>query len=447
MEMNLTKGSVLGNILKFSLPYFVAYFLQTLYGMADLFIIGQYAAVDSTTAVSIGSQVMHFITVMIVGLAMGTTVMISRNIGAGNRKKASLVIGNSVVIFSGMAVVLTAVLLCLIEPIITGMSTPTEAVSGTRNYLMICFIGIPMITAYNVISSIFRGMGDSKSPMYFIAIACAVNILLDYWFIGGLQMGASGAALGTVLAQMFSVLVSLTVIIKRKVLPIQKSDFQPNKILIGTILKTGVPIALQDGFIQVAFLVITVIANMRGLTDAAAVGIVEKMIGMMFLVPSSMLSSVSATAAQNLGAGEQKRAEKTLRYALLITVVYGFLAGLIVQFTAGQLVGLFTDDAAVIHAGGQYFRSYAWDCVFAGVHFCFSGYFCACEKAIYSFIHNIVSIILIRIPFSYVLSVQFPTTLYPMGLAAPMGSILSALICVGMFVFLIKRPKKQSFGQ
>lgn len=241
-------------------------FLQTLYGMADLFIIGQFDGVDGITAVSNGGQVMHMLTVIIVGLAMGTTVTIGKSVGAGKLDAASASIGNTVTFFMGMSVVVMAVLVFLVNPIVTLIGIPAEAVAGTRQYLFVCFLGIPFITAYNVISAIFRGLGDSQSPMYFIAIACVANIVLDYVFIGGLGMGPIGAALGTTLAQ-----------------------------------------------------TISVIANHRGLNDAAAVGVVEKLIGMIFIVPSSMLATVSALSAQNIGAGRHDRARKLLYYAILIT--------------------------------------------------------------------------------------------------------------------------------
>ena len=248
MEKNLTSGSVLKNIAYFSLPYLLSYFLQTLYGMADLFIIGQFEGVAGTTAVSVGSQVMHMLTVMIVGLAMGTTVSIAQAVGAGEKKRASQAVGNTVVLFLGVSVVLMLVLLFFVKPVVAVMSTPGEAVAGTISYLKICFIGIPMITAYNVISSIFRGMGDSRSPMYFIAVACAANIVLDYIFIGALHMGAAGAALGTTLAQMVSVIIALIAILKsRNGISVSGKDFRPIKQVTGKIVRIGVPIALQDG--------------------------------------------------------------------------------------------------------------------------------------------------------------------------------------------------------
>ena len=451
MERNLTTGSVFKNVILFSLPYVLSYFLQTLYGMADLFIIGQFEGVASTTAVSIGSQVMHMLTVMIVGLAMGTTVSIGLAIGAGDRRRAAQNVGNTVTLFMAVSVALMAVLLALVRPIVSAMSTPTEAVDGTAAYLTICFIGIPFITAYNIISSIFRGMGDSKSPMYFIAVACAANIGLDYLFMGAFRLGPAGAALGTTVSQAISVIVSLVVILRRKNIVLEKADFKPRRTVMGKILKIGVPIALQDGLIQIAFIVITIIANQRGLNDAAAVGIVEKVMSFLFLIPSSMLSTVSALGAQNIGAGKRERAMQTLRYAILLAVGFGVLSSIVIQFAAEPIVSLFTDrnaegGADVIRLGGQYLRGYIWDSIFAGIHFSFSGYFCACGKSGLSFLYNILAIALVRIPGVYLTSQLYPATLFPMGLATAAGSLLSVVICAIAFVVIQRKDHKTALG-
>lgn len=441
MERDLTTGSVFENILYFSLPYLLSYFLQTLYGMADLFIIGRFNGIDSTTAVSIGSQVMHMLTVMIVGLAMGSTVTIGRAVGAKERERTCAIIGNTATLFMAVSAVVTAALLILVRPIVSVMSTPPEAVAGTVQYLTVCFIGIPFITAYNIISSVFRGLGDSKSPMYFIALACGVNIALDCLFIGALGMGPAGAALGTTLAQTISVIAALAVIRRRRTgLALTRGDLQPQRSIMGPVLKIGIPVALQDGFIQIAFIVITIIANRRGLADAAAVGIVEKFIGMVFLVPSSMLSAVSALSAQNIGAGKDRRARLTLWYATAIAVGFGVIVSMVVQFSAEPIVGLFTKekDPAVLLLGGQYLRSYIWDCALAGVHFCFSGYFCAYGLSGISFLHNSVSIVCARIPIAYLASAWFADTLFPMGMAAPAGSLLSVVICLAAYWWMRK---------
>lgn len=439
---NLTQGSIIGNIMTFSLPYMLVYFLQILYGLADLFVIGQYCGVDSTTAVSNGAQVMYMVTVVLIGLAMGTTVLTARAIGAKDPVRTRAVVGNTVTMFAIIAVVLMVVLLCLRGWIVGVMDTPTEALNGMEHYLTICFIGIPFIIAYNIIASIFRGLGDSKSPMYFVAVACVVNILLDYFFIGILELGAMGAALGTTLSQAASVLFALCYIRRHKgVLDISRSDLRPQRDVIKLILKIGLPIAMQDGFIQISFLAITVIANGRGLVDAAAVGIVEKFIGLVFIVPSAMLSTVSAISAQNIGANKMPRAKQTMRTAMLITSVYGLVVSITLQFIPQVAVGLFTSDSQVLAQGSDYLRGYVWDCIFASLHFCFSGFFTACGYALISFLHNSLSIVCARVPLAWLSSMLYPDTLYPMGLSTCAGSFISCLICIGAYWWLKRKGK------
>ena len=440
MDRNLTNGSVWNAMLRFSLPFLLSYFLQTLYGMADLFIIGQFCGVESTTAVAVGSQIMHMLTVMIVGLAMGSVVMIGQAVGAGDRKRIAGTIGNTVSLFVPLSLLLTGILLFAVDFLVKIMSTPQQAVPGTRIYLQICFLGIPFIVAYNMISAVFRGLGDSKTPMYFVAAACGMNIALDYLLIGGLHMGPAGAALGTVLSQTASVALSAAVISRRqKSLGLSRKDFQPVPKILKGILKIGVPVAIQDGFIQVAFLVITIFANLRGLQDAAAVGIVEKMIGIFFLVPSSMLQTVSSLSAQNMGAGKHERARKTLFCACLISLIWGAAVVLLMHWESRTLIGLFTDSREVTSLGCQYMRGYIWDCMFAGIHFSFSGYFCAYGYSLLSFLHNALSIVCVRIPLSYLAARYCSETLFPMGLASPAGSLLSLLICVAAYIWMQKR--------
>ncbi len=445
MQKNLTKGNMFYNLICFSLPYLLSCFLQTFYGLTDLFITGQFNGAATISAVSIGSQVTHMLTVVIVGLAMGTTVTISRAVGSERADLAAKGIGNTVSLFVLVSVVLTVVLAASVNMIVSVISTPAEAVAETRSYLLICFIGIPFITAYNIISSIFRGLGDSRSPMYFVAVAGVINIFLDYLFIGPWGMGAVGAALATITAQALSVVFALFALHQTRLgIPVYRQDFIFERSVLSSVLKTGIPIAVQDGLIQVSFLIITAIANQRGVVVAASVGIVEKIICFLFLVPSAMLSSVSAIAAQNAGAGQHEQGVRVLRYGIMISVGFGLLAVIICNIWTVPILGLFIrDDTAVIRMGSQYLRAYVFDCVFAGIHFCFSGYFCAYGKAFLSFIHNLASILLVRIPGAYLASVYFPDTLYPMGWAPPAGSLLSALICMILFYRLFYRKDYQ----
>lgn len=439
MTKNLTEGNVFSILIKFSLPYLLSCFLQTFYGLADLFITGQFYGASAISAVSIGSQLMHMFTVILAGLAMGATVSIGRCVGERNQKDLARVVGNSVSIFAIIAFAATFLLILLARPLLHLIFTPEEAFSETLSYVLICFAGIPFITAYNVLSSIFRGLGDTKSPMYFVLVAGVFNIILDYIFIGLCHWGAGGAAAATVISQALSVIFALIALRHMKGLTLSKSDFRLESSCLARILKIGIPIALQDGLIQVSFMVITAIANSRGVDVAAAVGIVEKIICFLFLVPSAMLSSVSAIAAQNAGAQLHDRSRHTLYYALGICIIFGAIVFTACQFWAEEILRLFSSsEQEVIRLGAGYLRSYTLDCIFAGVHFCFSGYFCAYGKSLYSFIHNILSIVIFRIPGALLASIKFPDTLYPMGLAAPIGSLFSIFICIIFYIMIVR---------
>ena len=441
---NLTTGSAGKTLIRFALPFLLASFLQTFYGMADLYVIGKFNGSESTTAVSIGSQIMHMITVMTVGFTTGITVRVGRAIGEKNKNEISRAIGSSSLVYMLFSFLSAIVLFLASAVLVRVMQTPAESVPETDIYLKICLLGIPFITLYNIVSGIYRGLGNSKLPMIFVGIACVVNVILDFLLVGFFKMGAAGAAFATVSGQAVSSITALIHIRKHDMgIKINKSDFCFNMKQLMPSLKIGFPIAMQDGFIQIAFIIITVIANMRGLTAATAVGIVEKIIGFMFLVPSALLSAVSAMTAQNLGAGNRKRARLILRYGIIITSVYGLICGIYNQFLPETLVGLFTKDDAVLLDGCEYLMSYSFDVLFAGIHFCFSGYFCGDQKSVISFIHNIASIILMRIPGAYLASKLFPETLWPMGLAAPLGSLLSVIICSVFYFFFLKKEKSE----
>lgn len=442
-KKDLTQGSIVGNIFSFALPYMLASLLQSLYGLADLYVIGRYCGVDATTAVSNGAQVMYFVTVVVIGLAMGTTVRIAHAVGAKDHSMRDRVMGNSITFFLALSVLMSAVLLLLTRPVVEWMQTPAEAVQGTCHYLAVCFAGIPFIVAYNIIASMFRGLGDTRTPMVFVAVACAVNVALDFILIGGAGMGPMGAALATTISQASSVLFAIWAVRRRMPeLRLQRSDFRLRRSVLSHILKIGVPVALQDGFIQVSFILIAVIANMRGLDDAAAVGIVEKFIGLLFIVPSAMLATVSAMSAQNIGAGLMERAHRTLYCAVGITFGFGLLCACIVQLCPEACVGLFTDNEKVMALGAGYLSSYVWDCALAGVHFCFSGFFTSCGLPLVPFCHNVASILTARVPLSYLFSVRYPASLYPMGWAAPIGSVVSIVICLIAYAVLLRKQKR-----
>ena len=440
MRQDMTEGGIVACIARFALPYMLTYLLQVLYGLADLYVIGRYCDAASTAAVTNGVQVMYMFTCVMVALSMGATVCVGRAAGARDSAAVRRVVGNTMTLFACLGVASACVMLLSREVIIGAIGTPSEAVAGASDYLGICFAGIPFVVMYNVIASVFRGLGDTRRPMYFVAVACVLNIGLDFLLIGWAGMGPRGAAVATVASQTLSVVAAAAYVrLSGEWGPLRRADFAPDRRTLWGILRIGVPVALQDGFIQLSFMIIMVIANGRGLTDAAAVGIVEKFIGVLFIVPSAMLASVAAIGAQNIGAGCDDRARATLRAATLIAVGFGMLIAASMQMTPERAVGLFTNDADVILMGGGYMRGYVWDCVLAGIHFCFSGYFTACGRSYLSFAHNIVAIVAARVPLAYAASAAYPDTLYPMGLATCAGSLLSAAICAGLYVWIRRR--------
>jgi len=386
--------------------------------------------------VAVGSQLMHMLPVVIAGFAMGSTVLIGRSVGAGNRSGIAGAVSTTFAVFAALAAGLTVLLLLFTNPIIVLLKVPAAAVSESAAYMRICFAGVVFITAYNVISAVFRGLGDTRRPMYYVAAAGILNIGLDWLLVGPLGMGAGGAALATVVSQGVSVLLGLIALKKYHGDAFHRGA-RPDRDDAGRILGVGVPIALQEGLIQVSFLVITMIANSRGVEVAAAVGIVEKVISFLFLVPSAMLSTVSALSAQNAGAGRHDRSRQVLRIGCMICVGFGAVVFVLCQPLAPHIVSLFVKQGdnvgAVVRLGGQYLRTYSLDCMLAGIHFCFSGFFSAYGKSGYSFLHNIISIITFRIPGAWAAAVLFPQTLYAMGIAAPMGSLLSVVICLVLY--------------
>lgn len=443
LDAGLTSGSVVGALVRFSLPYLLSCFLQTFYGLVDMFITGAYNGAASITAVAVGSQVMHMITLVIVGLAMGPTVLIGRAVGAGDRRSVEICVGASVTLFAMLAAAATFALLVSTEGVLRILSVPPEALEETRRYLLICFVGVPFITAYNLLCAIFRGMGDSKRPMWFVAAAGVFNIFLDWLLIGPFGMGAAGAAAGTVVSQAASVVIAL-VAIRRMSLGIRPSarDLKPDRGSLSSMMKIGLPVAVQELFIQLSFIIITIIANGRGVEIAAAVGIVEKIIGFLFLVPSAMLSSVSTVASQNAGAGLHERGRVALTWGCGITVAAGCVFTLICEVYAEPIIALFAgSEPGVIAMGAQYIRTYVFDCAIAGVHFCYSGYFCAYGMSMIPFAHNLASSLLVRIPGAYLASVLFTSSLWPMGLAAPAGSVLSVVICVAAYRYFERKGR------
>ena len=437
---DLTKGNIGSKLLKFALPFLFASFLQALYRAADLFVVGQFADSVAVSAVAIGSQVMQTLTGIILGISMGGTILISKRIGEKNNEGAAIAIGSLSILFIIFAIVLTPLMILATNPAITLMHTPAEAVEYTRQYIIICAAGIPFIIGYNAVSGIFRGIGDSKTPVYFVLIACIINILVDIVLVAVFKFGAAGAAIATVLAQAISFIVSLIYMIKKGfTFEVNRKHFRLDKEAIKQILIVGFPLALQDALVNVSFLIITAVINTLGLVASAAVGVVEKIIVFAMLPPTAFGSAVSAMTAQNIGAGKPERAKKVLQYGIAYSLIFGLIAAAYCQIWPETLTAIFSNDSEVIIVAGQYLKSFSIDCIIVSFVFCFNGYFSGNGKSVLSLIHSLIATFGFRIPLTYFISEMAGVTLYELGWAAPLSSLVSILICLGYFYYQNRR--------
>lgn len=437
---DLTSGSVLYTLVSFALPFLFASFMQAFYSAVDLWVVGRFSGTPAISAVNIGSQIMQLMTGFVIGISMGTTVSLGHHIGSGNDTEAAWTVGASICLFSLLAAVVTPVMLWQSGNLAALMHTPAEAVRETVQYVAICSLGLPFIIAYNVASGILRGAGDSRTPMYFVAVACVVNIAGDLLLAGWLGWGAKGAAAATASAQLVSSLCAFFYLKKKGFsFPFHKGFVKWRADNVKKILLVGLPIAFQDTLINISFMAITVIANERGLIASSAVGVVEKIIMFMFLIPSAMLSAISAITAQNIGAGKRERVVLTVKYGIAITAAFGVLVCGCSQIFPETLTGIFTRDGDVIKAAGEYLRTYSIDCILVAFTFCINGYLCGSDKSFITFLHNTASIFAVRIPAALLLSRAFPDTLLPMGLASPLGSVFSGIICIGYLWWMKKK--------
>lgn len=430
-EQNLTQGNILYSLISFAFPVLLALFLQAMYGAADLIIVGRFADTCEQSGVASGSQLFNMITMVITGLTMGVTVFVGDCIGAGKPDKAGRGIGTGISIFAVLAVVVTALVVPFSGTLATFMHAPADAFVQTSSYVKICGIGTVFITAYNVIGAVFRGIGDSKTPLLTVAVACSINILGDLLLVAGFGMGAAGAAIATVSAQAISVIFSLYFISKKN-LPFIFSKkyicFDP--VCLKKILLVGVPIALQEMLVQFSFLFIQVVVNGMGVMESAAVGVAEKVCVFLMLVASAYMQSISAFVAQNNGAGNFERSRRALFYGIKTALIAGLVMGTI-AFLAGDLLSsIFSGETEVIAYAHDYLKAYAIDCLLTAVLFCFIGYFNGCEKTVFVMVQGVIGAFCVRIPAVFVMSRMEDASLFHIGLGTPISSVAQIIMCV-----------------
>lgn len=435
---NFTEGKIFSPLIRFAFPVLLALFLQAMYGAVDLLIVGQFGGALAdvyVSAVSTGSQIMMTLTFVITGLSMGLTVYVGEKIGAGRQEEAGEIIGSGILLFGGLSLGLTLILVPAAPGLTALMQAPDEAFWDTVWYVTICSAGTLFIVAYNLVGSIFRGIGDSKIPLLTVAIACVLNIFGDFLLVAVWNMGAIGAALATVFAQAMSVVLSLLVIRKRKFpFSFSRKCLRPNAAHIKAILRLGTPIALQDLLVSISFLAILAIVNNLGLAESAGVGVAEKVCAFIMLIPSAFMQSMSAFVAQNMGAQKYNRAKKALWYGIASSLAVGIAVGYFSFFHGDLLAGIFAKDVSIIAPATEYLKAYAIDCLLTAFLFCFMGYFNGCGNTTFVMIQGIIGGICVRLPVSWAMSQVMPVSLFRIGLATPISTTVQIILCVIFFI-------------
>lgn len=439
-ESNFTQGGIVAPLLRFAVPVLLALFLQAMYGAVDLLVIGRFCAASDVSAVSTGSSVMLTITYAVVSFAMGATVLLGQAIGRGDREKAGKVVGTSAALFAAIALGIVVLVVPFAPALSRLMQAPTEAFDETVRYVRICAAGAVFIVAFNLLGSVFRGIGDSRLPLFAVAVACAFNIAGDLLLVAVFDMGVAGAALATVLAQALSVVISFLVI-RRRALPFAftRRMIRLNAGIAGEITRIGLPVALQDVLVSVSFLVIIAIVNALGVVPSAGVGVAEKICAFVMLAPSAFMQSMSAFVAQNIGANKVERANRALRCGILCSLATGLLLSYLSFFHGDIFCAWFSSDPAVALAGWEYLKAYAIDCLLTSFLFCFIGYFNGCGRTTFVMAQGILGAFGVRIPVAYLMSKRLPISLFHVGLATPASSTLQILLCVAYFFYLRKK--------
>ena len=430
-KLDLLNGDVKKVLLLFALPFVYANILQALYGAADLFVIGRFCDSSAVSAVGIGSQIMHTLIGLIFGFTAGGTVIIGQYFGAGKKKSVRDVIGTMIVLFGSFSLIMTVVLFFVANPFIAFLRTPKEAVHFTLQYVLTCSCGIIFIVAYNVLAAILRGLGDSKTPMKFVFLACCINIICDFILIGYFKMGPMGAAIATIFAQFCAVLFGVFYIRKHGGLcDFTFKDTVFSKIEALNILKIGAPITASVIFIDISFLIITGIINSMGVIASASLGVAERLLGFSFIIPGSLSAAVSAMTAQNIGASQPERAKKCFFTGFISSLIFGSILYTFIFFKGELLTAIFTTDLDVIKSSADYMRSFGTDCVILSFVFNINAFFSGCGHTTFPLVHNLIATFLVRIPMSYYLSKLPNATMFEVGFAAPLASLLSVIMCI-----------------
>ena len=440
---NFTEGSILKKLSLFMLPVLGALILQAAYGAVDLLVVGRFGSTAGLSAVSTGSQLMNLVTFMVTQLAMGATVLIARYLGEKKPERIGAVLGGATVVFGILAAVLFVLLVFFAHPIAVLMQAPSEALGLTTRYVRICGMGIFFIVAYNMLAAIFRGLGDSKSPLLFVLVACLINIAGDLLFVAGFKMDAAGAAIATVMAQAVSVVLAIVILLKKDLpFTLKKSDFRLNP-QCRKFLQVGLPLALQEVLTQASFLALCAFVNRLGLTASSGYGVASKIVSFAMLIPSALMQSMASFVAPNVGASKPKRAKQAMFTGMGIGLVFGCAMFALVMLKGDVLAGIFSTDAEVVQKGFEYLKGFAPETILTAILFSMLGYFNGNNKTVFVMIQGLVQTLLVRLPMSYLMSIQPNASLTKIGLAAPVSTLVGVLLNTAFYLYFTHSKQKE----
>ena len=443
-KADFTQGNILEKLVAFMMPILGALILQAAYGAVDLLVVGRFGSTSGLSAVSTGSQVLNLVTFVVIQFAMGITVLIARYLGEKRPERIGAVIGGGAVVFTMMSVALFIAMVGFARPISVLMQAPAEAVDLTASYVRICGAGIFFIVAYNLLSAIFRGLGDSKSPLLFVLVACIVNIVGDLVLVAGLHMDAAGAAIATVTAQALSVVFAVMLLLKKDLpFAITKKEFRLNP-QCRKFLKIGLPLALQEFLTQISFLALCAFVNRLGLEASSGYGVACKIVNFAMLVPSSLMQSMASFVSQNIGAGKKKRAKQSMFTGIGVGLAVGCVVFVLVLFKGDVLCSVFSTDAAVIQNGFAYLKGFAPETLVTAILFSMVGYFNGNNKTVWVMTQGLIQTLLVRLPLAYFMSIQPNASLTKIGLAAPVATTVGIFLNIGFFIYLNRAEQRKS---
>lgn len=423
---SLTEGSVYKSLIKFSLPFILANLIQALYGTVDLLVIGLFTDTPGLSGVATATQVMQIVNGLILGLTMGGTILVGQYYGSKRKKDVSETIGTMFSAGTLISLLISVMMYIGTDPLLRLLNTPQSAINDARNYVLTASAGIVFIFGYNAISAILRGVGDSKSPVYFIAAACLINISLDFIFVGAFNMRAGGAALATILSQGISMIIAVIYLLKKDFLfDFKLKSLSVNKEKTRSLFKLGFPLSLQEVLLWASFLVIAAIANSMGVNESAAVGIVAKFETFSMLPPMAISYALAALTAQNIGANKPERAKKALNASILLSFICSLFFLAWAQLHPQSIMGIFKADKEVVVAGGEYLKMYSIDFMLVAIKFNLNGFLNGCGRTSFAMVNGIVSSILVRIPFAFIFGVLMSGGLIGLGLSVPVSSVVS----------------------